>query len=180
MLCCFYKDCDKGLKMSKQTVFYYHFEPIGGWFILNAVMLITFGYWSVVCPCLLYWSQMQVLLSVTAFSWLAWGWKNFAKHRLAVFDGKSITIDNCQPLFWKDIKAAEERMVRCGLRKYRVIVLIPKDGIDYKYNFLQKHCGNFTAFSLPLYNVVTPDDAAEMIELVNKKVKIKRLPETKK
>ncbi len=166
--------------MSKQTVFYYHFEPIGGWFILNSVMLVTFGYWSIVCPCLLYWSQMQVLWGVTLFSWLAWGWRDVVKHRLAVFDNKSITIDHCQPLAWKDIKAAEERLVRCGLRKCRIIVLIPKDGIDYKYNFLQRHNGGFTAFSLPLYDVVKPDDAVKMTELVNKKIKIKQLPKTAK
>lgn len=161
--------------MKKARTFYYHFEPINAWFILNSVLLITFSYWSFKCPCLLYWWQMQVLWGTTIFSWLAWGYKYLLKHRLALIDDKSITIDHCAPLLWKDVKHAEERIVRCGLRQYRIIVLIPKSKIDYPYNFLQRHNGNFTAFSLPLYNVVTPEEAAEIKQIVAQKVKLKTL-----
>lgn len=74
------------------------------------------------------------------------------------------------PLPWADIRAAEEKTVKCGLRKYRVIVLEPKEGIDYRYNFLQKHNCRFSPFSIPLYGILSDEDIAEIKRLISEKV----------
>lgn len=162
--------------MKEAKTFYYHFDKINAWFVFNMALLITLSYVSFKCYCLLYWWQTQVLWGVLVFSWLVWGYKYLVKHKLAVIDDKTITIDHCRPLAWKDIEYAEERLVRCGLRKLKVIVLVPRDGIKYQYNFLQKHNGEFTPFSIPLYEIVSKEDAAEISALIAKKVKLVKLP----
>lgn len=156
--------------MKETKTFYYHFDPVNGWLILNAVLLIVMIYASIMCPCLAYWWQMQVLWAVVIFSILAWGWKYLLKHRLAVISDEEITIDSCRPLAWKDIEKAEEKTVRCGLRKCRIISLTPKKDIKYKYNFLQKHNCGFGAFSIPLYNIVNFKDAEEIKKIIAQKV----------
>lgn len=161
--------------MKKEKVFYYHFDWVNAWFVFNSAYLITMIYGSVQCPCLLYWWQAQVLWGTCLFSIGVWAWKYLLKHRLAVFDDEGIIIDTCNPLKWDDVEKAEERIVRCCFKKLKIIVLIPKEGIDYKYNFLQRHNGDFTPFSLPLYDVVTKEDAAAMSKLVAKKVKLTKL-----
>lgn len=162
--------------MKKEKVFYYHFDKINAWFIFNMALLITLTYASVKCYCLLFWWQTQVLWSVLAYSWLTWGYKYLMKHQLAVINDKTITIDHCRPLAWKDIDRAEERIVRCGFRKLKVIVLLPREGLKYQYNFLQKHNGAFTPFSIPLYEIVSPEDADELAALIADKVKLVKLP----
>lgn len=161
--------------MKKEKVFYYHFDWLNAWFIFNSSFLITLIYGAFKCPCLCYWPQVQILWGCCAFSIGTWAWKYLKKHRLAVFDDEGITIDTCAPLKWKDIDFAEERIVRCCFKKLRIIVLVPKEGIDYKYNFLQKHNGDFTPFSIPLYEVVTPEDAKAMTKLIAKKVTLNKL-----
>lgn len=161
--------------MSKPQVFYYHFKPLNGWLVLNIVLLAMLGYCLAKCPCLLWWWQSQVLIGTFLFSVAVWGYKYLCRHTMAVIDDKSITIDHCRPLLWKDVESAEERLVRCGFRKLKVIVLIPKQGIDYKYNFLQKHNGDFTPFSVPLYGILTVEDEAKITKVIAKKVKIKPL-----
>lgn len=156
--------------------FYYRFNRINLWMALNAALVITLVWCLSRCPCLLYWRQTQVLIGVASFSILAWGYKYILKHKMAVVTDDDITIDHCAPLKWKDVAAAEERLVRCGLRKYKVIALIPKDGIDYKYNFLQKHNGGFTAFSIPLYGIISNSDADEISGIVKDKVPFSKLP----
>lgn len=160
--------------MAKSKTFYYRFDWVNAWFIFNSSFLITMLYGSFKCPCLLYWPQTQVLWGTCLFSIAVWAWKYLLKHRLAVFDGKEITIDTCKPLRWKDIDYAEEKIVRCCFKKRRIIILHPKEGLKYEYNFLQKHNGEFTPFSIPLYEVVTKEDAAEMAALIAKKVKLVR------
>jgi len=44
-------------------------------------------------------------------------------------------------------------------------------------NFLQRHNGDFTPFSIPLYEIVSPEDAAELTEIIAEKVKLTRLPQ---
>ena len=163
--------------MKEAKTFYYHFDKINAWFVFNAALLITMLYVSVKCYCLLFWWQTQVLWGVTVFSWLVWSYKYLLPQRLAVVDDKTITIDHCRPLAWKDIKNAEEKIVRCGFRRLRIIVLHPKKGINYRYNFLQRHNGDFTPFSIPLYEIVSPEDAAELTEIIAEKVKLTRLPQ---
>ena len=161
--------------MKKEKVFYYHFDKINPWFMFNTALLIMLTYVSVKCSCLLFWWQTQVLWGVAIFSWLVWGYKYLHKQRLATINDKTITIDHCAPLAWKDVDHAEERMVRCCFRKLKIIVLIPKKNIDYKYNFLQRHNGEFTAFSIPLYEIVSSEDAEEITKIIAKKVKLVKL-----
>lgn len=121
--------------MKEAKTFYYRFDKINAWFVFNTALLITMLYVSIKCYCLLFWWQTQVLWGVTVFSWLVWSYKYLLPQRLAVVDDKTITIDHCRPLAWKDIKNAEEKIVRCGFRRLRIIVLHPKKGINYRYNF---------------------------------------------
>ena len=158
--------------MKKAKTFYYQFDWLNGWFILNTSLTITLAYCTFRCPVLLFWPQTQVLIATAVFSWLVWGYKYLLKHRLAVIDDVSIKIDHCRPLFWKDVQFAEEKTVRCGLKKYRILALHPKKDIHYHYNFLQKHNGNFTPFSIPLYHIVSKQDIDEITRLIAAKVKI--------
>lgn len=159
-----------------RKTFYYQFNPVNLWMALNASLAITLGWCLTRCPCLLYWRQTQILIGVAAFSILAWGYKYALKHKMAVVTDEDITIDHCAPLKWKDVASAEERLVRCGLRKLKVIVLMPKEGLDYKYNFLQRHNGGFTAFSIPLYGIISRADAEEISTIVADKVPLSKLP----
>lgn len=53
--------------------------------------------------------------------------------------------------------------------------MIPKEGIDYKYNFLQKHNGEFTPFSVPLYGILSKEDEEKIVEVIAEKTFLKRL-----
>ena len=39
------------------------------------------------------------------------------------------------------------------------------------------HNGDITPFSIPLYEIVSPEDAAELTEIIAEKVKLTRLPQ---
>lgn len=157
--------------------FYYKFNRLNLWMALNVLMIITFAWGLNHCPRLLYWDQTQILLGVLLLSLLGWAYKYLLRHKMAVITDEDITIDHCAPLKWKDIVSAEERIVRCGLHKYKIIVLSPKDGIDYKYNFLQKHNYGFTAFSIPLYGIISNSDTAEISKIIADKLPYTKLPE---
>ena len=58
--------------MTETKTFYYRFNPINLWLILNAALLITLSYCCARCPCILYWPQTQVLWGVLIFSLAAW------------------------------------------------------------------------------------------------------------
>ncbi len=161
--------------MQEPKSFYYHFDKINAWFIFNMSLLIMLFYVSIKCVCLLFWWQTQVLWGVCVFSWAMWAYKYIYPQRLALVDDKSITIDHCRPLLWKDIDYAEERIVRCCFKKLKIIALVPKKGINYHYNFLQKHNGEFTPFSIPLYNIVSEADKQELQQIISQKVKYKKL-----
>ena len=66
------------------------------------------------------------------------------------------------------------KTLSCG-KERRVIVLLPKKGLDYKYSFLQKHNGEFTPFCLPLYGILTPEDEEKVFRIVAEKVGLKAL-----
>ena len=66
-------------------------------------------------------------------------------------------------------------MVRCCGKLRKVIVLIPHDNIDYKYNFLQRHNGEFTPFSIPLYGILSKEDEEKMVNLIARKVGLKTI-----
>lgn len=153
-------------------VFYYKFNRLNAWFVLNAVLFIVTAHCLCCCPRLiLYWWQMQVIVGVLIFSVLMWCYKYLLKHKMAVVTDDDITIDCCKPLCWKDIESAEQKEVKCLFGKYKVIILNPKSDIKYKYNFLQKHNCGFTPFSIPLYGIVAQQDIEELVNIIKNKVK---------
>ena len=155
--------------MTESKNFYYSFNPLNFWLILNCVLLIALIYAAFYCPFLLYWRQVQVLIGTLIFSVIAWWWKYVLKHRMAAVTDDYIAIDHCEPLYWKDIVSAEEKVVSCCFRPHKVIALNPRDGLDYNYNFLQRH-NPFPPFSIPLYGIVSDNDIAEITEIIKSKV----------
>ena len=154
--------------------FYYHFDWLNAWLILNAVLLIMLIYIGICCPRLYYWPQTQILVGTFLFSCLMWYFKCIYKHRMAEITDDYIKIDHTQPLYWHDIDYAEEREVWCCFKKRKLLVLLPKNNINYQYNFLQRHNGAFTPFSIPLYGILTPEDEKEIISIISQRVKIKK------
>ena len=154
-------------------IYYYNFKTNYAWLIFNIIFTLLMVYGFLYCQMEIY-TQSYVLLGVLVFSWGVWWYKYVHKQVMVVVNDESIKIDHTQPLKWKDVAKAEERIVQCCGRK-KVIVLIAKEGIDYKYNFLQKHNADFTPFSIPLYGILTPEDEKELTELVAKKVKLTKL-----
>ncbi len=155
--------------MEKQ-IFYYKFDKVNAWLILNLALTITLSYWSFKCVCLLYWIQTQILIGLCVFSWLGWIWKYVLKHQAIMVDEEGIKLDLSDKLKWSDIKSIEEKEVRCCLKKYKVLILHPKENIDYHYNFLQKHNGEFTPFAVPLYGILSEDDEKTVVEIIKQKV----------
>lgn len=155
--------------MEKQ-IFYYKFNKVNAWLILNLALTITLSYWSIKCVCLLYWIQTQILIGLCVFSWLGWIWKYILKHQAIMVDEEGIKLDLSDKLKWTDIKSIEEKEVSCCLKKYKVLILHPKENIDYHYNFLQKHNGEFTPFAVPLYGILSEDDEKTVVEIIKQKV----------
>lgn len=152
-------------------VFYYHFRKMNGLAAAAGIVALMLVYCAVKCPFLFYWPQVQVLCGVFVFACLMWGYLCLLPHRAVVIDNQSIKIDHCRPLLWKDIKNFEEKVVRCGWQKRKVLVLNPKKNIKYHYNFLQKHNCGFSAFSIPLYHILREDDERQIMELVAARVR---------
>lgn len=156
-------------------IIYYHFKKNYTWLILNILALVA------LCSCLFcslsyaFWWEFQILFGLLIFSLLLWIYKYALKQTMAIITDDTIKIDHTNPIAWNDIEIAEERIVNCCGKKRRVIVLIPKKDIDYKYNFLQKHNGEFTPFCLPLYGILTPEDEEKIFRIVAHKVGLKAL-----
>ena len=161
----------------KAKVFYYTFSKFNFHFAINLVLsLMLLCAWK--CwPRAFYWQPKIAFTYAVGACWLAWFWLYVLKHKMAVITDKSIKIDHCQPLNWKDVDYAEIRYVRYCLCKKPVIALVPKKKIKYQYNFLQKSLmkrGNgFPAFSIPLYEIVSASDAVEIYKIVAEKVGFK-------
>ena len=100
---------------------------------------------------------------------LLWCYKHI-RHQAVVITDKTIKIDLCAPIAWKDIKKVEIKTVRMGYKDYKILSLTPKDKIKYRYNWLQKH-SCFGSFAIPLYGILTPADEKEITKLVKGKVK---------
>ena len=139
--------------------YYYHFNTFDTTFWAMIVALII----AVICPCCL-WGWL--LFVVIAFLWC---YKHI-KHKAVVITDKTIKIDYCAPLAFKDIKKAEVKTVRMGCKNYKILSLIPKEKVKYSYNWLQKHNCTFGPFAIPLYGVLTPADEKEITKLVKGKV----------
>lgn len=124
-------------------------------------------------PACWYWWQFQTLMGLFGLTLLLWIYKYVLKHPVAIVNELGIKIDHCRILYWKDIVSAEYRNVRCCFRNLPVIVLHPRKNLRYQYNFLQKRCAamDFTAFSLPLYDV-SKQTAQDFSKLVSEKIGI--------
>lgn len=155
--------------------FYYKFRKIDTLLILNILLAALLAKCLSCFPSMIYWFQVRILIGLVAVSSLIWGWLHLLKHKMATIDNNGITIDHCRPLAWKDIKNAEEKIVRCCFKKRRVIILHPKENIKYEYNFLQKHNGEFTPFSIPLYNIISKEDEEEISKIIADRVPFTRL-----
>jgi len=157
--------------MTGKKSFYYEFDPINLWMILNVVMIVIFVYALSCCPCYIYyWWQTWVLIGVLVISVVLWVYKYGFSHRMALIDNKGITIDHCEPIEWKNIESAEEKIVRCCFKNRKVLILKPKKGIKYKYNFLQKHNAGFSPFSIPLYGILNKKDEEEIVKIIKEYV----------
>ncbi len=145
--------------MQKEQIFYYHFKTNYIWLILNLLALGLLVSCGIKHPVLWHWGQMQTLLALFGTTLLMWGWKYLCKIPVAVVNSEGIKIDHCRILPWKDIAGAEYRIVNCCFKKLPVIVLLPRSGFSYHYNFLQKMIidSGFTAFSIPLYDIRRED-----------------------
>ena len=159
----------------KEKTYYYHFKKTDASFWAMLIALI----WAIAscccCFCCSKYSCCDCYLAwiMFAFATLLWGYKNVLKQKAIVITDKDIKIDHSNPISWKDIKDAEVKVVKMCCGSMKVLSLIPKKEIKYHYNWLQKHNGDFGAFPIPLYGILSPDDEKEIIQLVEKHVKIK-------
>lgn len=158
--------------MSK--VFYYNFKWFNAWFIFNIVLTLLILS-CMFCPQIMFYKQMYIIIGAVVFSWLVWAYKYLYPQKMAIITDESIKIDHNAPLKWADIVAAEEREIYCCFKKRKIIVLLPRDNLDYPYSWLQKHNPGFTAFSIPLYGLLTTKDEAEIRKIIEQHVKIKLL-----
>lgn len=158
-----------------QEVIYYTFKKNYAWLVLNllGLGLILGCVWS--RPSFMVWWQVQVLFILFTISLFLWIYKYMVKHPMAVIDDETIKIDHTRPLRWKDIDFAEERIVNCCCMKKKVIVLQPKADLNYSYNYLQRHNGEFTPFSVPLYGILSAEDEEKIMNIIARKVGLKRL-----
>lgn len=157
-----------------QKIIYYNFKWFNAWFIFNLILTLLIVS-CLFCPRIMFYSQMYVIIGVVIFSWLMWAYKYLYPQKMAIITDESIKIDHTAPLKWGDVIAAEEREIFCCFKKRKIIVLIPRKGLDYPYNWLQKHNPGFTAFSVPLYGLLSPQDEAEIRKIIEQHVKIKPL-----
>ena len=153
---------------TEKKVFYYHFSKLNLWTLLN--MILTAGvplYIILGCVRRFGYGIVFAILGL----WVLWVLYYVVKHPAVVVDAKGIKIDHCAMLPWDAIAEVREENVRCGFKKRRVLVLMPKEGVDYRYNFLQKH-NPFPPFSIPLYGILTANDEKEIVEIVNSRIKM--------
>lgn len=156
-----------------EKTFYYNFKPFNGFLLFNII------YTLLVCSCfmcgwqILFWPQMWALSAAALFSWCVWFYIYVHQQTVAVVTEESIKIDHTNPLKWQDIDYAEIVDVSCCFKKYRVLSLVPKKNISYKYLWWQKY-NSFPLFSIPLYGLLSKADEAELTEIVAKKVGIKK------
>ena len=163
--------------MSESKNFYYHFKPLNFWLLLNIILTIIIGCCLANFHSCRYMSQFYILAGLMIVSWGGWIFKHLFKQKLATITDEYIKIDHCQPLLWENVIDAEEKIVNCCFKQFKVIILNTVPNMKYKYNFLQKHNGEFTPFSLPLYEVISKEDAAALQEIVADKVKYTSLSE---
>ena len=158
----------------KEVIYYKFKKGIGAYlwlvFDIAALAFLFCGIWHY--PYCASWWQCILLFVIFGAHLGLWFYKYATDNEMAVITDDSIKIDHNNPLKWDDVAYAEEIMVDCcGLKK--VISLVPHDGIDYKYNWLQRHNAGFTAFSIPLYGIISPEDEEKITKIIEKKIGLK-------
>lgn len=146
----------------KQKIFYYHFKRNDNslWAMIIAFVLLALTCFS-----------SPLMWGVFLIAALIWGYKHVYKLPAVVITDKNIKIDHSTPVAWKDIKTAKIQSGHMCGKDYKILSLIPKKGITYHYNWLQKHNSIFGPFPIPMYGVLTPQDEKEIMRLVKAKVK---------
>ena len=141
--------------------YYYHFNKFDTtfWAMVIAFMMVI----GCCGSCLWAWGLFLITI-------LLWCYKHI-KHKAVVITDKTIKIDLSEPLAWKNIKKAEVKTVRMGVKDYKILSLILKDKVKYSYNWLQKHNRYFGPFAIPLYGILTSSDEKEITKLVKEKIK---------
>lgn len=158
--------------MDHKHVFYYRFNRFNLWTGFNLSLFIVLCVIFLYKPWALYCLTLgRIYIVIFIFSYILWRIKYLKKHIMAIITDKTIRIDTCNPLNWEDVDYAEIRTIRCCYLKKKIIVLVPKQDIKYDYNFLQKHNGEFTPFSIPLYDIVLKEDIEEIKSLIRSHVK---------
>ena len=141
--------------------FYYKFNKIDNcfWAMITASIFVICTHF--VCP--VSWGLLLI-------TFLVWWYKDILKQPCVTITDKDIKIDHNAPLSWKDIAGFEIKDVcMCGGRM-KILSLIAQKNIKYHYNWLQKHNGDFGAFAIPLYSVLSKEDEDEIIKIVKSKV----------
>ncbi len=160
--------------MENKQIIYYSFKKLNLHLLINVLLFIGIIAILLKCSCLITWWQTQILIGIFLISCGLWYWLYVIKHIALIIDDESIKLDQSAPIKWKDIKSAEEQNVWCCLHNRKVLTLIPKKNIDYKYNFMQRH-NPFPPFSIPLYGILSQEDEDKIINIVSEHVKIKKL-----
>ena len=165
----------------KEIIYYRFKKGFWAWVWLAFDLVVLAGLFKCLCCPIsyLYTWQILTLMIIIGAHLGVWLYKYAAENEMAVINDNDIKIDHNNPVAWKDIAYAEEKMVRCCGKDRKVLSLVPHDGIDYKYNWLQNH-NPFPAFSIPLYGIISKEAEAEIIKIVDKKVGIKSAKAPKK
>lgn len=152
-------------------IYYYRFKRFNLWLLFNILFSVKMIYCIVKYPTVMTYPQSYVLIGCLFVSIAVWCYKYILVHPMAIVTHEGIKIDHCNILKWKDIEGTEEKIVYCGFQKMKVLILKPKQDIDYRYNFLQKHNCGFTPFSIPLYGILSKEDEKELVDLINNQIK---------
>lgn len=156
----------------KEVIFYRFKKGFSAylWLTFDIVVIacLLIGLWN--CPQCLKWWQYPLFLVLFGAHLGLWFYKYMCDNVMAVITDESIKIDHTNPIKWDDIAYAEEKIVDCCSSEKKIISLVPHDGINYKYNWLQKHNAGFTAFSIPLYGIISPQDEEKICKIIDKKL----------
>lgn len=164
-------------------VIYYRFKKgfLSWLWLLFDIVALAFLFKCLWCfsPFIYMW-QLLVLFVVIGMHLGFWFYKYTADNEMAVINDKDIKIDHSNPIAWNDIAYAEEKTVKCCGKNRKILSLVPREGINYKYSWLQLHNAGFTAFSIPLYGIISKEDEKKIIKIVEEKVGIKSAKTRKK
>ena len=147
-----------------QKKFYYTSSKFDIFLIIAGIELILL---CTICM------ENKLMWSAFIMTLIVWFCKHFLKKPAIVITDNDIKIDFSNPIAWSDIEDAEIKNVRlCGKNK-KTLCLNPKQGISYKYSYLQKNNCCFGPFPIPLYGILSKEDEEEITKLVQEKITLK-------